>query len=420
MVTVLPRRTGSRDVLVGGVNSPVRAFRQIGAAPVVLMRGRGAQVVDTGGRRYDDFIMGWGCLILGHNHPVVRRAIAQGLQRGTVLGLTHPDERELATLITQSVPSVEQVRFTASGTEACMTAVRLARAVTGRPYVLVFEGGYHGHSDSLLAHQTAGIPELIERQTIRVPYGDRDALEDAVARHAASLACVIIEPVAANMGVVIPERAFLQRVRELTRQHGMVLIFDEVVTGFRVALGGAQEAFGVTPDLTTFGKIIGGGLPIGAVGGPRTMMSRLVPEGDVYHAGTFAGHPLAMAAGIAALRALRRESPYAGLQARTETLAQGLERGAASAGVPVTVNRMASMLTVFFTPGPVRTAAQAKSSRREMFAAWANGLRDAGILVPPSPWEAMFLSTAHGVASVERMVAASAGVWRRAAREHRR
>ena len=400
--------------LVGGVNSPVRAFRQTGGVPVILSRAKGAEVVDAAGQKFVDFILGWGALPFGHNDPAVIRALRAAMGKGAPLGLTHPAEAELAQRIVEAVPSVEQVRFTVSGTEACMTAVKLARAHTGRPKLLAFEGCYHGHGDSLMAglpagkaSKTAGIPEAVAKNTLRVPFNDLASVEDALTRDGHELACVIIEPVAANMGVVPPEPGFLAGLRALTRQHGVVLIFDEVVTGFRVGFGGAQAHFGVAPDLTTFGKIIGGGLPIGALGGPRHLMQRLAPEGDVYHGGTFAGHPLSMAAGRAALQALKARDPYARLDDLATELVSSLNDAASRAGVPVHINRVGSMFTLFFSDTPVKNFAAANAGRTERFARWANALRRQGILIPPSPFEALFVSTAHTKPHLERFIRAA-------------
>ncbi len=398
--------------LVGGVNSPVRAFRQVDGDPLRLVRARGAEVRDPQGRAYLDFIMGWGALLLGHNHPAVVQALTQAVQRGILMGLTHPAEVELARLIVEAIPSIEQVRFTVSGTEACMTAVRLARAHTGRPKLLVLSGCYHGHADSLLVGKTAGIPALSAGDTLSVPFNDLSAFETSLQRYGSEIACVIMEPVAANMGVVTPEPGYLARIRELTSRHGILLIFDEVVTGFRVAYGGAQGYFGVKPDLTTFGKILGGGLPIGALGGPTQLMQRLAPEGDVYHGGTFAGHPLSMAAGIATLRELKARPPYERLEQLSGRLVEGLVKSATRSEVPVQINRLGSMLTIFFSETPVRHFEQAKVSRRDQFARWAQVLRRQGILVPPSPFEALFLSTAHTDGHVDRVVQASRAAFR--------
>ena len=373
----------------------------------MLVSGRGAEVMDSTGRSFIDFIMGWGALLLGHQLAMVSRALRRALQNGTVLGLTHPAEIELARLIVEAVPSVEQVRFTASGTEACFTAVKLARAHTGRTAILTFDGGYHGHGESLIARNSAGIPGMFTEETLQIPYDDLDALEATMRRSGDRLACVIIEPVAANMGVVVPRPEYLARLREITRHHGIVLIFDEVVTGFRLGLGGAQEWCGVRSDLTTFGKIIGGGLPIGAVGGSRALMKQLAPEGDVYHGGTFAGHPLSMAAGIATLAALKAHPPYARLETRSKQLAQGLEAAARECAVAIQVHRIGSMLTVFFSKTPIRTLADVKASHRDQFAKWTEALRQRGILVPPSPYEAMFVSAAHTEAHVTRFLEAT-------------
>ncbi|MBI3319821.1 MAG: glutamate-1-semialdehyde 2,1-aminomutase [Candidatus Omnitrophica bacterium] len=448
--------------LVGGVNSPVRSFRAIERDPVMLEKGAGAFVTDVEGRRYVDLIMGWGALMVGHAHPSVLRVARQRLTNSALLGLTHRAESELARVITEAVPAIEQVRFTVSGTEACMTAVRLARAHTGRSKVLTFEGCYHGHSDGLLVKRGAGlvtlgsarsegIPEAVVRETVVVPYHDPHALEEAFQQHGDELACAIIEPVAANMGVVVPDPIFLKRLRELATRHQSVLIYDEVVTGFRLAygsalgsaphflgrqsfdcrhflgskdraasvaseegtgsVGGAQTMFGIVPDLTVLGKIIGGGFPIGAVGGSQALMQRLAPIGDVYHGGTFAGHPLAMAAGLATIRELQRLRPYERLDRLGERLADGLLGAADRAGVPIQVNSVGSMLTVFFSEAPVTTWADARASAQrantQRFAQFARLLLEAGVLIPPSPYEAMFLSTAHTEKIIDDVIRAA-------------
>ena len=397
----------AEQFLVGGVNSPVRAFRHVGEKPIMLEAGRGAEVVDIQGRRWLDFIMGWGALILGHRHPAVSRALRSGLSRGTVLGLTTPGEIELARCLLEAVPSVEQVRFTVSGSEACMIALRLARAETGRSKLLLFDGCYHGHGDSLMAGRTAGLPQAWAQDTVRIPYNDARACESIFQRFGSELAAVLVEPVAANMGVVMPEPGYLARLRELATRHGALLIFDEIVTGFRVGAGGAQGYVGVRPDLTTFGKIIGGGLPIGAVGGPRRLMRRLAPDGEVYHAGTFAGHPLTMAAGIATLKALRAHPPYEALERVGARLVEGLLNAAIRSNVPIQINRIGSMLTVFFSETPVRQFAHARAARRERFGQWARALMRHGMLIPPSPYEALFLSTVHTDAQIDRFIHAS-------------
>ena len=395
-----------------GVNSPVRAFRNVGAVPLMLAGSSGSTVIDVRGRLYTDFIMGWGALILGHQPTAVVQALRRGIARGILMGLTHPAEVELARLIVESVPSVEQVRFTVSGTEACLTAIKMARASTKRTKILAFKGGYHGHSESLIASASAGIPKTLARDTISVAYNDLEAVERVIRQSGHQFAAVIVEPVAANMGVVPPQTGFLKRLRTLTAAHGIVLVFDEVVTGFRLGLSGAQGMFNIHPDLTTFGKIIGGGLPIGAVGGPRRIMQQLAPEGPVYHGGTFAGHPLSMAAGVATLNALRAHPPYARLDARTRRLTAELSAAAHESGIAVQINQAGSMWTMFFANQSVWNADQAQHSRQDRFTRWANGLRQRGILVPPSPLEGCFVSEAHTQAQLQRLIAASRAVFR--------
>jgi glutamate-1-semialdehyde 2,1-aminomutase len=336
--------------------------------------------------------------------------------------LTHEAEITLARLISQALPSMEQVRFMPSGTEAAMTAIRLARACTGRTKVLSFEGCYHGHSDGLLVKRgsglatlglakSAGVPESIAAETVVVPYNDRAALEEAMARFGEQVACAIVEPIPANMGVMVPDPEWLRRLRALTSEQGALLIFDEVVTGFRVAYGGAQTILRIMPDLTLLGKIIGGGVPIGALGGSRRLMQRLAPEGDVYHAGTFAGHPLAMAGGVAALTELARTPVYERLEASAAYVAHGLTEAAAHARVPIQINRVGSMLTLFFHSAAVRCFEDARRADAARFSAWANGLRDRGVLVPPSPFESWFVSTAHTRSVLQYVLAQAAAVF---------
>ncbi len=407
-----PHVSEGQQYLVGGVNSPVRAFKHVGGEPLWLSRSRAAQGWDDRGTRYIDFIMGWGALILGHNPPPVLRALRSRLSKGMLLGLTHEAEAELAKLIVDAVPSVEQVRFAVSGTEACMTAVKIARAHTGRTKTLMFDGGYHGHGESVMAGQSAGLPAVLEGSVVTVPFNDPAAFDEAMRQHGADVACVLIEPVAANMGVVPPEPGFLSHLRERTTKAGIILIFDEVVTGFRLGLGGAQGLFGIPADLTTFGKIIGGGLPIGAVGGSRWLMQRLAPEGDVYHGGTFAGHPLSMAAGVATLKELRDNPPYERIEQLADDTAEGLTALGRRHGVAVRINRAGSMLTIFFSEGPVRSKSEARAARKDRFAQWANGLRSAGVLVPPSPLEALFVSSAHTRRHIEGLLRASHTVFK--------
>lgn len=397
-----------QHVLVGGVNSPVRAFRHVQAPFVILAHGAGVSVQDPAGHTWIDFISGWGALILGHVHPVVLRTMRSALSRNWPLGLSSPYEVELARLMIEAVPTLQRVRFTVSGTEACMIAIRLARAATGRSKILVFQGAYHGHSDSLMAASTKGIPESLGDELLRLPYQDLQAAEQAIQQQADSIAAVIIEPVAANMGVIVPQIEFLQNLRRLTTAHGILLIFDEVVTGFRLGLGGAQERFGVLPDLTTFGKIIGGGLPIGAVGGSEQIMTLLAPEGNVFHGGTFAGHPLVMQTGMATLKELKRHPPYRRLERLGAQLEQGLLLQANRSGVPIQINRIGSMLTVFFSNRPVRNEEEVLLCNRVRFARWANVLREQGILIPPSPFEAIFLSAKHSESDIKKFIVASA------------
>ncbi len=416
----------AQRVLVGGVNSPVRAFRRVEQPPVIARAGQGPWLIEESGARLVDLIMGWGALVLGHRDEAVMRAVRAQLDRATVLGLTSRVEVELAELIVEALPSVDQVRFMPSGTEACMTAVRLARGATGRAKVLSFEGCYHGHSDGLLVKRGSGLATLglagsagvlpaAAAETIVVPYNNEAALDAAFAQHGRELAAVILEPIAANMGVVAPPVSYLQRVRQLANEHGALVIFDEVVTGFRVAYGGAQTRLGVSPDLTVLGKIIGGGFPIGAVGGRRDLMRHLAPEGDVYHAGTFAGHPVSMVAGAATLRELKRRQPYESLERLGLQLADGLRERAKAAGVAVQLNAFASMLTLFFADRPVVDFATTQTASRARFAAFSTSLREQGILLPPSPFEAMFLSTAHTGRLIDQILSASESAYARCA-----
>ena len=405
------RNADLSSYLVGGVNSPVRAFRHVGTEPLLLSRSLGAYVWDRAGKRYTDFIMGWGAIILGHNPPRVVDALKKRLAAGALLGLTHEAEGKLAWRIAQAVPSVEQVRFTVSGTEACMTAVKIARAHTRRSKVLVFDGCYHGHGETLMAGHSAGLPQSIAEHVVSVPFNDTETFDRALQHYATELACVIVEPVAANMGVVLPQPGFLDHIRKQTKKHGVVLIFDEVVTGFRLGFWAAQSTFGVQADLTAFGKIIGGGLPVGAVGGRRELMQRLAPEGDVYHGGTFAGHPLTMAAGLAVLESLDAQPPYEAMERLAQALAEGLSEAARGCGIALQINRMGSMLALFFSDHPVRNFADVKAMRKDLFVQWANGLRKHGVLIPPSPFEALFLSAAHGEGHITQLIRESRRVF---------
>jgi glutamate-1-semialdehyde 2,1-aminomutase len=398
-------RRRAADIFPGGVNSPVRAFRSVGAEPILLADGAGARVRDVEGRTYLDYVGGWGPAILGHGHPAVVEAIRAQAGRGFALGLTGPLEIELAKRIRRRMPSIEQLRFTSSGTEAVMSAVRLARAATGRELIVKFAGGYHGHSDGLLVEAgsglathaipgSAGVPDATAAATIVLPYNDRAALALAFAEHAGRIAAVLVEPVAANIGVIAPRPGFLEDLRELTSRDGALLVFDEVITGFRVAPGGAQALFGVRPDLTTLGKIIGGGMPIGAYGGRRDLMTLIAPEGPVYQAGTLSGHALSMAAGIATLDALD-PTAYERLEATGARLQDGLVSAAHEAGRTVAIARVGSLLTVFFADDVPVDAAAALASDRDAFARFFRAMLDRGVLLPPSPFESWFVSLAH-------------------------
>ncbi len=398
--------------LPGGVNSPVRAFKAVGGNPIILTKGRGCRVWDADGREYIDFLASWGALILGHAPKKVIKAVQDEAEKGLSFGLTNPHEITLARLVIEMVPSVEKVRFVNSGTEATMSAVRLARGITGRKLVVKFEGCYHGHYDSLLVSAgsgvatfgipgTPGIPEEIAKLTLVLPYNDIDSLREAFERYGNDIACVIVEPVAGNMGVVIPEEEFLKELRRITREYGSLLIFDEVITGFRLSKGGAQERFGIEPDITCLGKILGGGLPVGAYGGRREIMDRVAPEGEIYQAGTLAGNPLAMISGTETLKELRDKEPYEELEKKTEKLAEGIEEILNEKGVPHRINRIASMMTLFFTDKEVKDFESAKSSDTDMFARFFRALLKEGVLIPPSQFEAWFLTTAHDDKDIE-------------------
>jgi glutamate-1-semialdehyde 2,1-aminomutase len=395
----------------GGVNSPVRAFRAVGRRPLVLERGEGPYVWDADGRRYIDFIGAWGPAILGHAHPAVVDAVADAARNGFALGATNPLEIELGEAIRRAMPSIERLRLTSSGTEAVMSALRVARAATGRDLVVKFAGAYHGHSDGLLVEAgsglatqaiagSAGVPDAVAATAIVLPYNDRDAVIRVFSAQPGRIAAVIAEPVVANAGVIPPAAGYLEHLREVTRADGALLVFDEVITGFRLGRGGAQARFGVTPDLTTLGKIIGGGMPIGAYGGREDLMDLVAPAGPVYQAGTLSGHPLSMAAGIATLDQLS-EYRYSALDASAAALATGLADAAKDAGREVAVARVGSLLTVFFRPTPPIDAAEAFASDREAYARFFGAMLDQGVLLPPSQFEAWFVSMAHGRAEVD-------------------
>ena len=392
--------------LPGGVNSPVRAFKAVGGKPISLLRGKGSKVWDADGREYIDFLCSWGPLILGHAHPEVVKEARRVIEEGLSFGLTNPQEVRLARIVTSKVPSVQKVRFVNSGTEATMSAVRLARGVTGRRLVVKFDGCYHGHYDSLLVSAgsgvatfgipgTPGIPDEIASLTLVLPFNDLEAVKEAFSKHGEEIACVIVEPVAGNMGVVPPKEGFLEFLREITRKNGSFLIFDEVITGFRLSAGGAQEFFNIEPDITCLGKILGGGMPVGAYGGPAEIMSHIAPEGSVYQAGTLSGNPVAMACGAKTLEILTEENPYRTLDKRTEGMTEGISSILKEKGIPHRINRAGSMFTVFFTDKEVSSYEDAKSCDTKLFSRFFNALLSKGILIPPSQFEAWFLSTAH-------------------------
>lgn len=409
-------------LMPGGVNSPVRDFRSVGGEPVYLASGKGSRLTDVDGNCYIDYVMSWGPLILGHCHPEVMDAVARVLANGTSFGACTAAEVELAERITQAVPSIERVRLVSSGTEATLSALRLARAATGREKILKFEGCYHGHSDSLLVKagsgvatlglpDSPGVPRALAELTLTSPFNDVRALEEIFNHWGRDLAAVIVEPIAGNMGVVSPCRGFLEKLRELTKRAGTVLIFDEVITGFRVAYGGAQQLLGIAPDLTTLGKIIGGGLPAAAYGGKSPLMDLVAPAGPVYQAGTLSGNPLAVAAGLKTLEVLRRPDCYERLEKLAAGLTKGLAAEARRAGIPVTINRAASMFTPFLANDPVVDYASAQKADTARFAAFHRGLLAGGVYFPPSQFEAAFVSLAHSDADIAETIRVAGKVW---------
>jgi glutamate-1-semialdehyde 2,1-aminomutase len=405
-------------VTPGGVNSPVRAFRAVGGEPFFVQRAAGSRLWDVDGNEYIDYVLSWGPLILGHAHPAVLAAIADAASRGTSYGAPTEAEIDLAELVRELVPSMERVRFVSSGTEATMSAIRLARGFTGREMILKFEGCYHGHGDSFLVKagsgvatlglpNSPGVPAELSKLTLTAPFNDAEAVEAVFRAHGDRIAAVILEPVVGNAGFILPDDDFLAMLRRITEEHGALLVFDEVMTGFRVSRGGAQERYGVRPDLTTLGKVIGGGLPVGAYGGRADVMDFVAPVGPVYQAGTLSGNPLAMAAGLAQLRILRDEDPYPVLERRTARLVAGLLEVMGEMGVPACGGSAGSMWGVFLAGGPVRSFEAAKKADVALFNRFYHALLERGVFFAPSAFEAGFLSTAHSDDDVEETIARS-------------
>src|SRR5437868_2443833 len=408
----------AEKVLVGGVNSPVRAFRAVGGEPLVIDRASGQYLYDADGNELLDYVCSWGAIILGHAHAAIAEAIADQARRGTSFGMTTELELELATLITQAIPFLEKIRFVSSGTEATMSALRLARGVTKRDFIVKFEGCYHGHADSFLSQagsglatlgiaECPGVPAALAALTLNVPYNDLQAVERIFLQHKDKIAAVIVEPIAANMGVVPPETGFLKSLHEICKKNGALLLVDEVITGFRLRNGSVQDNFGVEADLTVLGKIIGGGVPVAAYGGRAELMDQVAPLGPVYQAGTLAGNPLAMSAGIAALKQLTKPGLYEEMAQLARRLVFGLRAELADAGIPGQINAIGSLSTVFFTPGPVRNYADAKLSDTRRYARFFREMLDRGIFLVPSQFEADLVSVAHTSQDIDRTLAAA-------------
>ncbi|MGE5246742.1 MAG: glutamate-1-semialdehyde 2,1-aminomutase [Verrucomicrobiota bacterium] len=411
----------AKTQIPGGVNSPVRAFRSVGGTPLFIERAKGATVYDVDGNAFIDYVGSWGPMILGHAHPKVVAAVRAAAGRGTSYGAPTPGEIGLSHLIRRAFPSIEKVRLVSSGTEAAMSVVRLARGYTGKDKIVKFEGGYHGHADAMLVSagsgaltfglpDSPGVPKEVARNTLTARFNDIASVRQLLERNRGQVAAVIVEPIPGNMGVVPPAPGFLDEVRTLTRRHGVLLVFDEVISGFRVAFGGAQELFGIVPDLTVLGKIIGGGLPVGAFGGRKEIMDMLSPAGPVYQAGTLSGNPLAVAAGIAALTELSRKGAYKELNDRADYLAEGMSKAFAASGIPAYTNRVGSMWTTFFQGGPVTDYASAKRSDTRTYAKYFHGLLERGVYIAPSQFEAGFVSLAHTRRDLDRTTAAAKAV----------
>ncbi|MBR7553428.1 glutamate-1-semialdehyde 2,1-aminomutase [Allobacillus sp. GCM10007491] len=413
----------AKHLLPGGVNSPVRSFKSVDMTPIYTEKGKGSRIYDVDGNEYIDYVLSWGPLIVGHAHDAVVSKLKEVMEKGTSFGTNVKYENELAKMVIERVPSIEKVRMVNSGTEATMSALRLARGYTGRDKILKFEGNYHGHGDSLLIKagsgvatlglpDSPGVPESIAQNTITVPYNDMESVRYVFEQYGDDLAAVIVEPVSGNMGVVPPVNDFLQNLRKITEDHGTLLIFDEVMTGFRVGYNCAQGHFGVTPDLTCLGKVIGGGLPVGAYGGKKEIMQRIAPEGDIYQAGTLSGNPLAMAAGIATLSQLTEES-YEAINEKADRLVQGFQEAAKEFGVPLQVNRAGSMLGFFFTDKEVTNFERAQTSDLEWFATYYREMAEQGIFLPPSQFEGMFLSTEHTMDEIDQTVEAARNAFKK-------
>ncbi|MDP6454400.1 MAG: glutamate-1-semialdehyde 2,1-aminomutase [SAR202 cluster bacterium] len=408
----------AQRVIPGGVNSPARSWGAVGGTPIFFAKGKGSHVWDADGNEYIDYVCSWGPLILGHADDGVVSAVTDAAQVGTSFGAPTEAENQMASLVAQAYPSVSLVRFVSSGTEAAMSALRLARAFTGRDKIIKFQGGYHGHADALLvaagsgatSHgvpDSAGVTDSFAQDTLIAQFNDIDSVSTHFDEYPDSIACVIVEPVAGNMGVVPPDDGFLEGLRTLTTERGALLIFDEVITGFRVALEGAQGIYGVTPDLTCFGKIVGGGMPVGAYGGREDVMNVVSPLGPMYQAGTLSGNPVAMAAGIETVTRLQAPEAYQQLEENAALLADGLNAVFAEAETPLTINRVGSMMTLFFNPGPVNGWESVSQSDRDGFTRFFHNMLDEGVYLPPSPFEAMFVSLAHTTEDIERTIEAA-------------
>ncbi len=409
----------AKKVIPGGVNSPVRAFRAVGLEPLFVSRARGSKVYDADGGVYIDYVSSWGPMILGHAHPQVRKAMSQALSRGWSYGAATELEVRLAQKISTAIPSMELVRMVSSGTEAAMSAVRVARGFTGRDKIIKFEGCYHGHADSFLVKagsgaitfgvpDSAGVPESLAVNTLVAPYNDLEAVHALFKQNPSQIACVIVEPIAGNMGIVMPREGFLKGLEEVCRMNGALLIFDEVITGFRLIYGGVQKTFGLTPDLTCLGKVIGGGMPVGAYGGRREVMEKISPLGPIYQAGTLSGNPLAMTCGLATLELLRQKDVYKRLDRLTKELCQGLEDFVRQKGIPARINRSGSMFTLFFTEDEVYDYTSAKKADVGKYAKYFQGMLQAGVWLPPSQFEACFVSLAHTTKDLKKTLEAAA------------